>query len=94
MTSVTPRCLAADDLSANALGAVQRRREADVRDVHRVQTTLAGPLASFSPWKRRAMATLLFLGGRLGLAPNRLLRLAALCTPYQPDPALVFDDRD
>jgi len=90
---VIPSCLSTGDLSAAALGEVQRRREADVREVHRVQTELARPLAGFSPWKRRLMASLLFIGGRLGLSPTRMFRLAALTTPYEPDPALIFGEQ-
>lgn len=84
---VIPRCLKKNDVSAGALGEVQRLREDDVRRVHAMQKRGASFLASNSPWAKRMAAVM------ASLAPfvieRAMRKLVVGSSPYRPSSALL-----
>ncbi len=87
---VVVRSVRAGDVSAAALGEVQRRREADVRAVHRVQMGFGRQIASRSAWGRRGFALTIAILSRLGLFSVFPRRLLALDRPLGIPAEFVF----
>ncbi len=87
---ILPGCLSRGDVSADALGAVQRRREADVRAIQKLQRGFGGLVTGPSPWRRRAFAALAFVAARVGLARIAPRRLVTFPGSFTVDPKLVF----
>ncbi len=87
---VISKCLEQNDVSKEALGKVQKMREADVREIHQIQKRFSRTLFSKNPFVHAALPySLAFLIGT-PVFRNALRRLAALPKPFSAPNEFVF----
>ncbi len=83
---VIRKCLEAGDVSAAALGEIQRLREKDVKEIQALQRRVTGVLFNRSPFEKAIAGAVIYLAGKTNLFGAALKRLAVMKEPL-PVPA-------